>query len=310
MSPPSPRLGGGFGARKWLITGATGQLGRLVVERLKPRARAVKVAARRLEDVAGFPAFGFDVTYLDYDLPASWERALDGVGALLLVPPTVDPHAYTRLAPFVDRAIQLGVRRVVLVSHLRAFAPHERALAQLERHVRTRAAEWTLLRPNWFLQDLATGFLGPLIRDHGVLAAPTGEGRATFVDARDVADVAVEALLRADLHGRALTLCGAHGLSFPALAALAGTVSGRRVRFLDLHEPVMRRQLPDADWPPARVELLLARLRDVREGHAEVFSDDIAQVLGRAPRGADAFVLEHADAWRPRPARRRTLAAP
>jgi uncharacterized protein YbjT (DUF2867 family) len=285
--------------RKVLVTGATGRLGRLVVSRLRTRAKSVKVAARRLERVAGFPKYGFDVVYLDYDLPASWERALGDVGAMLLVPPVVDPHADARLAPFVDRAVELGVGHVVLVSHLRAFRAEEGALGRLERHVRARARRFTILRPNWLLQDFTEGFLATAMDSHGLLAAPAGDGRVTFVDARDVADVAVKALFQVRGESAVHTLTGPNGLSFGAMAALASLTRSRSIRYLDLHESAFERLLRDPTWPPERLALLASRMKDVREGRAEVFTDDVARLLGRPPRSAADFFASPVDADEP-----------
>ena len=284
---------------KALVTGATGRLGSLVVERLRASAPNVTIGARSLAKVAGFPKYGFDVCYLDYDLPASWEQALLGKERLLLVPPPVDPHVDSRLVPLVQRAVSEGVERIVLVSHLGVQHPAESALARLEGAVRNSGVDWAIVRPNWFLQDMGPGgFLYPALAKRGVLAAPAGEGRVSFVDARDVADAVVSLLVAPRCRPTILRATGPHGLSFGAMAALCGLVAERSIRYMDVDPEVFEARLAGPEWPPERVSLLGHRLRCVREGGAEVFSGELEGVLGREVRSADAFFLEGAGDWK------------
>lgn len=286
-----------------LVTGATGRLGAEVVPRLRQHARSVKIGARSLVRVAGFPAYGFDVSYLDFDLPASWEGALEGVQRLLLVPPPVDPFAAERIAPFVRRAAEMGVRRVVLVSHAGANHPAEAALGALEAEVQAAVPQWAVVRPSWFIQDLGPrGFLYPSVRDRRVLLAPTGEGRVPFVDARDVAEAVVRLLTAPRIQSQIYEAPGPHALSFEAVAALCTLVSGHAVRFVDVDPTTFHSQLVGAQWPVARVRLLGHRLAQIRSGAAERFSDDLDGLLGRPRQAVSTYLGELGPLLRPSPA--------
>jgi len=264
-----------------LVTGATGLLGRRVVHHLKQHARSVRIGARDLSRVAGFPRMGFDVAFYDHDLPASWEGALAQVDRLLLMPPPVDPFVDQRLIPLVERAVQLGVRRVVLVSHI--DAPHEPALTALEHAVVRHSPEWSILRPTWLVDTvLPGGFLHPGVVS-GQLVAPTGEGRLPWVVADDVAQAATHLLTHPSCTARVVQATGAQGLSFRALSATLAQLRGAPVAHVDIDPEVFGARLLGPRWPVPRVQLLLQRLERIRLGEAEVVSNGLTQLLGREP---------------------------
>ncbi|WP_335334208.1 SDR family oxidoreductase [Actinoalloteichus caeruleus] len=168
-----------------LVTGATGRTGRRVARLLGNAGVPVRLAARS-------GPVRFD--WWDQD---TWDPALTGAAAVYLVP--LDGAALTRA--FVERAAALGVRRVVLLSGRGVDVPgylgdgngggdtHIHG----ERAVRDSGLEWTILRPGWFAQDFSEGFFREAVLA-GEVRLPTGDGSATFVDAEDIAAVAVAAL--------------------------------------------------------------------------------------------------------------------
>src|SRR6266511_557741 len=132
-----------------LVTGATGKTGRRLIPRLVARGRAVRAASRQPGD--GRVAF-------DWHRPETWARALDGVGVIYLVPPELMEDATPVVAPFLERAHQAGVERVVLLSSLGVEFPDEPATSgrhELERLMRESGATWTLVSPGGFAQNFS-----------------------------------------------------------------------------------------------------------------------------------------------------------
>ncbi|NUR98796.1 MAG: NmrA family transcriptional regulator, partial [Kribbellaceae bacterium] len=158
---------------KYLILGGTGTTGRRVAGRLRAAGHDVRTAARTGADVR-----------VDLDDPSTWN--FDGITAAYLMEPTIRPGG--RLARFAETALASGVRRLVLLSASRASDPTH-PLHTAEQVVRS-AAEWTILHPNWFAQNFSEGPWRAAVRA-GRLAQPAGDGRTAFIDADDIADVAV-----------------------------------------------------------------------------------------------------------------------
>ncbi|WP_228181820.1 NAD(P)H-binding protein [Streptomyces anulatus] len=251
-----------------LVLGATGKTGRRVVARL----RAIGTATVRPASRSGEVRF-------DWTLPDTWEPALAGAGALYLVAPD-DPSP---VREFVSRAEAFGVRRFVVLSGHgieHAGEGFGRGMAAAEEAVRETGAEWTLLRPNNFFQNFDEDlWRAPLGAGH--LALPIGDVPEPFVDADDVAAVAVAALTEDGHAGRTYVLSGPRALTFAEAAETIGRAAGRPVRYEELAPEAYRAELLAQGWPEAAADSLGAMFALHRAGHSAEVTDDIRRVLGR-----------------------------
>jgi uncharacterized protein YbjT (DUF2867 family) len=273
-----------------LILGGTGTTGRRIVQRLHAAGRPVRTASRTRGD-----------TPFDLGVPTTWPAALDGVGAVYLLEP--DLRAATdhraRIPRFVSLAAASGVRRLVLLS---AYGVGEAGdghpLAAAEQAVRASGAEWTILRPDWFAQNFSEGPWLPGIRS-GTLALPTGDGRAPFIDAEDIADVATAALTEDGHSGHIYQLTGPRAITFGEAVRLIGDATGRTVRHLDVDPSVFVERSVAAGVPPDVARLLTGLLVAVRDGRGSPPDDGVRQALGRPPRTFEDYVAETAttDRW-------------
>ncbi|MFE3400089.1 NAD(P)H-binding protein [Streptomyces anulatus] len=251
-----------------LVLGATGKTGRRVVARLRATGTATVRPASRSGEVR-----------FDWTLPDTWEPALAGAGALYLVAPD-DPSP---VREFVSRAEAFGVRRFVVLSGHgieHAGEGFGRGMAAAEEAVRETGAEWTLLRPNNFFQNFDEDlWRAPLGAGH--LALPIGDVPEPFVDADDVAAVAVAALTEDGHAGRTYVLSGPRALTFAEAAETIGRAAGRPVRYEELAPEAYRAELLAQGWPEAAADSLGAMFALHRAGHSAEVTDDIRRVLGR-----------------------------
>lgn len=131
----------------------------------------------------------------------------------------------------MDQASAAGVSRVVALSAMGVeHAPDDVGLGAMERAVRERSAHWTILRPTWFAQNFAEAFWYPTITEQGQIPTSAGPGRASFVDTRDIAAVAVTALRQDGHDGQAYTITGPEALSFAEVAAHISRAAAARCR--------------------------------------------------------------------------------
>jgi uncharacterized protein YbjT (DUF2867 family) len=283
-----------------LITGARGKTGLAVAEQLAGR-RGLTVRGGSSDpdrvDAAGLLPVAFD-----WARPETWADALDDVDAIYLMRPEIE-DAPERVAQLLAAAPRGA--RIVLLSEMGAqHRPPGSWFFEVERSVTAADRPWTILRPTWFQQVFADerSFLGD-IADRGVLAMPTGGAAISWVDARDIAAVAVQALTAPGHEGAAYTISGPAALSVGEVAQLLSATLGRAVHALD-RQP--------ADAVAGLEPWLAAVLGDVYErGRAGAFgevTDDFLRVTGRPPRSVAAFIAEHAAVWRP--ARRDELRSP
>ncbi|MCG8923091.1 SDR family NAD(P)-dependent oxidoreductase [Lentzea sp. CC55] len=242
-----------------LVLGATGKTGRRVTDLLGAASR---------------PASRSSSTRFDWSDQDTWEPALAGTTAVYVVPPE-DPSP---LAEFVPLAVKSGVTRLVLLS-MRGAQDDD----PFEAAVKDSGAEWTVLRPTWFMQNFDEDMFAAPVQ-HGELAVPAGEGVHPFIDVVDIAEVAVVALTQHGHDGQTYELSGPEALSFPEMLARITEVTGRPVRYSDIAPEEFAASMRALGYPDEIADLVTMLLVRIRTGEEAHLSDGVRRVLGREPR--------------------------
>src|ERR1700712_3948146 len=223
-----------------LVLGSTGKTGRRIVERLAARNVPVRHGSR----AATRP---FD--WVDY---STWAPALEGVEAVYICfyPDLSVAGATDAIQSFTDLAVSSGVRRLVLLS-----GRGEPEAQRCEDIVRRSGVDWTLLRASWFAQNFSEAhFLEPLL--DGELALPVADIGEPFVDADDIADVAVAALTQNGHGGQLYELTGPRLVTFAEAVAQIARACGRSIRFTRVPMTEYTGALEGAGLPVQVVELI------------------------------------------------------
>ncbi|WP_046780146.1 NAD(P)H-binding protein [Streptomyces yangpuensis] len=267
-----------------LVIGATGTTGRRVTAGLIAAGRRVKAASRNATPLAGADGVRFD-----WHDPATWAGALDGADRAYLVPPTGSPDPAAVMLPFLHRARTAGVCRVVLLSSS-AIPSGGPAVGRVHEQLPALFEEWAVLRPSWFMQNF-TGAAphARTIRDDGAILTASGDGRVGFVDAEDIAAVAVHALTAEQAPNTDLILTGPQALSYADVATVITEVTGHTV----VHRQLTFEQLRDrwaAEIPLEFATLLAAMDRAIAAGAEDRTSDTVERLTGRPPGTLRAFV--------------------
>ncbi|MCG5218415.1 ergot alkaloid biosynthesis protein [Streptosporangium sp. KLBMP 9127] len=262
-----------------LVTGATGNTGSRVVSQLAALGHPVTAASRRATAQGGAQAIRFDW----YD-STTYGDALHGADRVYLVPPIGDPDPAAVMVPFLEQARVTGVRRVVLLSSS-AIPAGGPGVGQVHGLLAGLFDQWAVLRPSWFMQNFTDQHLhADSIRSDGAILTATGTGRVGFIDADDIAAVAVRALTDETAPGTDLVITGPQALSYDDVADIITQVTGRTIT----HRPVTYEQLRDrlaAAGIPAQFAAMLAGMdRAIAEGAEDRTTDTVERVTGRPAR--------------------------
>jgi uncharacterized protein YbjT (DUF2867 family) len=247
-----------------LVLGATGKTGRRICDRLGD------ANVRRGSRATGF----------DWDDRSTWPALVDGVDAAYIAyyPDLSVPGAAETVGAFSALAASHGVRRLVLLS-----GRGEPEARRAERAMAATGTEWTVLRCAWFAQNFSEDFMADGVLA-GELALPAGAIPEPFVDAEDIADVAVAALTRDGHHGQVYELTGPRALRFEEAVAEIAAASGRDVRFTEIGLD----EFVDAA-PPDFAELGAFLFGELLDGRNAEPQDGVQRALGRAPRDFGEF---------------------
>ncbi len=275
----------------FLVTTPTGTTGSSVVDELVAAGARVRVGVRD-PSRAQFPD-AVEVVELDFTRPETFAAAVDGVTGMYLVRPPQIARVEPTLNTLVDAAAQAGVGHCVLLSVEEAEKSNRIPHRRVELHLEASPLRWTFLRPNHFAQNLVGPYLGDIRR--GVLRLPAGDGRAAFVDTRDIAEVARTALLDPDAHaGEAYRLTGPEAVSFAELVAFVREATGRDVRYEPVSIPEYALHLRRAEHAGlVRIAVLAFLHAGIRKGNAAGVDPTLGALLGRPPRTVRDLVNDY-----------------
>ncbi|MFK8250079.1 SDR family oxidoreductase [Ancylobacter terrae] len=277
-------------AGRILVLGARGTVGTPLVAALLAKGEKVRAASRSGAAVAGAESVAFD--YAD---PATHAAAFDGVDRAYVLLPTGHTNVKELLAPVIAAAAARGVK-VVLQTALGVDADDSIPYRQVELALEASGVPFVILRPNWFADNFHT-FWKPGI-DHGVIALPAGEGRTSFIDARDIAASAAAALTEARFEGRAFNLTGPEALSYGQAAAILAEVAGKPIAYTPIDDAAFVAMLTGAGVPADYAGFLATIFHPVREGWAAGVTGDVEALTGAPPRPLATYARDHAALFR------------
>src|SRR5215204_1803713 len=266
-----------------LVVGGTGKTGRRVVERLRTLGLPVRVGSR-----SGEPPF-------DWEDEATWVPALRSVGSVYVTyyPDLAVPGSVEAVRSFAKLAVENGVLRLVLLSG-RGEPEAERAELALREVVDAKAgAEWTILRSTWFMQNFSEDYMLEHLLS-GEIRLPAGDVPTPFLDADDIADVAVAALTEEEHAGQLYELTGPRSLTFAEAAAEIAAATGHEVRYVPVSLEEHAAEAAEHGVPAEVVELLTYLFAEVVDGRNADTTDGVRRALAREPRDFRDYAREAA----------------
>jgi uncharacterized protein YbjT (DUF2867 family) len=255
-----------------LVLGGTGKTGRRVAARLQARGLPVRIGSR-----SGEPPF-------DWEKPETWASALDGVSAAYVsyYPDVAIPGAPEAVRAFTELAVQSGTRRLVLLSG-RGEEEAQRAELAVREVGDMAGVEWTIVRCAWFMQNFDEYFLlEPILS--GEVALPAGNVPEPFVDADDIADVAVAALTEGGHAGEIYELTSPRLLTFEEAVGEIAKATGREIRFVPVSLEEFEAVLAGEQVPAEIASFLTYLFGEVLDGRNAYLTDGVRRALGREPK--------------------------
>jgi uncharacterized protein YbjT (DUF2867 family) len=271
-----------------LVLGGNGKTGRRVVDQLIKRGMPVRVGSR-----TGDPAF-------NWEDPSTWPAVLEGVGAVYIAyyPDLAVPGAVETIQAFTNLALSVHARRLVLLS-----GRGEEEAQKAEQILQDSSANWTILRCSWFAQNFSENFLQESILNDEVVL-PVGDVGEPFVDADDIADVAVAALTDDRHIGHLYELTGPRLLTFAEAVGEISKSTGRDIGYVQVSAEAYATALEQAGLPADFQWLINYLFNTVLDGRNATLANGVQQALSRPPRDFSDYVATttKSGVWDPVPA--------
>ncbi len=279
--------------QKTLVIGSSGMVGSELVRILRRGGMPVRETTSQGSRVA---AGEQERVMIDLVSGKGIRDAFDGVEQAFLISPPGHADQYAILTPLIQEAKRRGLKKVVLMTAMGAnandAAPFRRAEIELEKS----GLSYNIIRPNWFMQNFHT-FWG-----HGIKAAkkidlPAGTAKTSFIDARDIAEVAAVLLTTDRFANKEFDLTGGESLTHADVARFIGDALAKEVTYSDIDPKILHAGLVQAGLPLDYVNFLIMIFGFLREGYSERVTPAVKEITGREPRRFEDYARVHTAMW-------------
>jgi uncharacterized protein YbjT (DUF2867 family) len=270
---------------KILVIGATGNVGSRLVKTLVARGEQVRAASRNPK-----PVDGAESIQIDLNDPSTLAPAFDGIDRAYLILPPGELNPVALAKPVIEEAARRKVK-IVLQTAIGVDADDNIPLRQVELLLQASGVPFVILRPNWFSDNFAT-YWGHDVAN-GTIAVPAGDGRTSFIDARDIAESAAGALTSNAFDGQAFNLTGPEALSYSEAAVVLSKAYGKTIGYRSIDDAAFIAKLSPVVGE-GYAQLLAAIFHPVREGWTAAVTDSVERLSGHAPRSLEQWARENA----------------
>ena len=277
-----------------LVTGATGKTGGDLARRLAAGGAAVRTVARNAEKAQALRAAGIEVVAGDATDAALLATAMRGVQKLVVIFPN-GPAQLGLEKGVVDAAVSAKVQHIVKLSSMEALpgatnAVH-RAHNESEAHIRASGIAWTMVRPNFFLQN----FFGNAhsIKTEGKFSLPMGNGVQVMTDVRDVGAFLKHVVTTAGHSGQSYDVTGPKVMTFAEVAAAFSEALGKKVEYIDQDPVSYKAHLGKFVTNPWHLDAVCDIFREIREGYTPHATDTFQRIMERPPTSTQQFVADY-----------------
>ena len=268
------------------VTGATGQVGRELVRYLQQNNIDNRLLVRDLKKASLLAHPSSRLVSFDYRKSETYAPALKSANRLFLV---CDILLVAEAESLLNSAKEAGIKQIVMMSGIGADKSKIHALARLEKIVEASGIPYIALRANWFFQNFGS-FFREMVTDKRELSFPDAKTPISFVDSRDIAEVAFYFLTHPIPQSTAYDITGPESLTHQDVADLFSKHLPYKVTYKQLSEKEAKEELGwDDEW--------LHLFKDIRDGFASQVSNSVQKILERTPRRFETYILENRSLW-------------
>lgn len=281
---------------KYLITGASGNIGKYVVEELLKLDKNVKLAVRNIDNLQNDDSREKEHVKLDFLDNSTFENALEGVKAIFLIRPPQLAKPKKDMMPFLKKAKEKGVEKIVFISLLgvekNPIVPHRK----IEKMIKDLGITYVFLRPSFFMQNLNTNHKDE-IKDRNQLYIPAGKSKTSFIDTRDIASVAAITLIDDRYNNIAITLTGKEAIDYYEVANIMSDVLDRKIEYKNPGLLEFRKDRINRGTPKEFANVMMLLYLMTKLGTAKTITNDLERIIEREAISFRQYVVDHKNYW-------------
>jgi uncharacterized protein YbjT (DUF2867 family) len=281
-----------------LLTGVTGKTGGEAARQLLAKGARLRALVRNEARAADLRAAGVELVVGDIADPDTVRRALAGVDKALLVLPN-GRNQLAQEKQFTDLAVAAGLRHLVKMSSMEAVPHAKTPIPQghwaVEEYIRASGLAWTMVKPNFFMQNLLTSAAS--IKAQRRFSLPMGSGTTGMADIRDIGAVCAEVLTGRGHEGKSYEITGPEVLTFGEVADRFSEVLGTKIEYVPMPMDQFRERMKNV-LEPWHLNAVCELFREIDEIGLDHTTGTFRQLLGREPISVRQFVQDHVALFR------------
>lgn len=272
-----------------LVVGASGTVGSELVKILKSKGQNVIQTTSKKDLKPG-------QVHLNLLTHEGLEKAFEGIDRLFLLSPPGHTNQDKLLSPLIALAKKKQLKKVVLMTAMGANAVETAPLRMAEIQLEKSGLNYNIIRPNWFMQNFNSYWIQGINND-GKIYLPVAKAKGSFIDARDIANVAAELLLSDKFNNKDFDLTGSDVINHDQVADILSSVTGRKIVYQEIDTAAMRSGLLGAGLPKDYTEFMLMILDFFKQGYAERTTDAIEKITGKKPISFKKYAEDYKASW-------------
>lgn len=280
---------------KILVTGFSGNTGNEVAKRLLTLGQPIKAAVRNIEKAAKQFGSEYEFVKFDFESPETYPEAFRDVNKIFLIRPPQMSDA-KQLKPVLNYAKEAGVSHLVFLSLLgvekNIFVPHHK----IEKFIKESGIPYTFLRASFFMQNLNTVYRESILKNNEIYL-PAGKGKTSFIDVRDIAEVAVRSFIEEGHQNKAYSLTGSEALDYYEVADIFTEVLGRKITYPNPTSRCYTKKMQGLGLEEDFIKVMSKIYLTVRLGFAAKVTTDTERILKRPPIKLREYIRDYKDCW-------------
>ncbi|MFZ1292144.1 MAG: NmrA family NAD(P)-binding protein [Melioribacteraceae bacterium] len=282
---------------KILIIGASGSIGLEVAHRLIDKNLHVKIAVRDPEKAKKMNLKNTEFVKFDYFDSDTFDSTFENVQKLLLVSPPSYFGIQDKVINAIESAIKNEVELIVNISAISIESELDKPMKAIEEHIKKSGVAHVFIHPNVYMQNFNDLFRDLIISEEEI-AIPADSAKVSFVDVRDVADVAVQTLLEDNLKNNTFNLTGKQALNLHVVSYLFSEALNKEIKYKNISEDVFEKLLQSANWPTGTITGTLQLCEHIKNGKIDFVTNDIQKILNKEPIKFQQFINDYIDIWK------------
>ncbi|RYZ48725.1 MAG: SDR family oxidoreductase [Sphingobacteriales bacterium] len=278
-----------------LVTGATGTVGSATIKALEESDIIVRAGVHSIIKGERLKHPQVELVEIDFSRPETIEAAMTGVEKLFLITPFSETQVEMARC-LIDQAKKCGIKHIVRLSAMGADAEPGIQLGRWHREVEKMIEEsgipYTHLRPASFMQNFANFYSGNIQNDDHIFL-PLGQGKISYIDARDIADVAKKVLLTDQFYNQAITLTGPQALSVADIAHQISHVAGRQIHYQEITDEEAKEAMLNHQVPKNLADAMNELHALGKAGYCSGITSGVQEITGRKPRDFHQFAHDY-----------------